>query len=126
MKSYRLPLRTSRCTDGRPRAGTSIADSTNLATYNPDGDSRYISIAELETLVQAYDGDLSYPDLLNARSSATDEISRARSLHNFLLLNAGWDGKARRDNAEFAEWFEKVAAAKLASWGFTRPDVGPI
>jgi hypothetical protein len=78
-----------------------------------------ISLAELETLVQAFDGDLSFADLMNARANHSSEIARGRSLKNYLLLDAGWDGKDKCENAGFREWFDYVAIAKLTEWGFT-------
>lgn len=77
-----------------------------------------VSVAELETLVQALNGDLSFADLFERRRNHAEEIARGRSLKNFLLLNDGWDGKDRSENAGFRKWFDTVGAAKLAEWGF--------
>jgi hypothetical protein len=77
-----------------------------------------ISLAELETLVQAFDGDLSFAALLTERRTHPQEISRGRSLKNFLLLDAGWDGKDKSKNFGFGDWFDSVAVAKLTEWGF--------
>ena len=79
-----------------------------------------ISIAEIETLVQAFDGDVSYGELLSARAGHPQEIARGRSLKNYLLLNAGWNGKGKQGMPGYGEWFDSVAAAKLTAWGLPK------
>jgi hypothetical protein len=78
-----------------------------------------IALSELETLVQAFDGDLSFADLLTARANHPNEVARGRSLKNYLLLDGDWDGQDRSENVGFRDWFDTVAKAKLMEWGFT-------
>ena len=76
-----------------------------------------VSITELETLVQAFDGSLNFVKLLQERSSHLDEVARSRSLKNYLLLNHGWDGKDKRSMPYYTEWFDTVLTPTLQSWG---------
>jgi hypothetical protein len=76
----------------------------------------FISLADLETLVQIFDGDMSFADLLTARAQHPSEVVRARSLKNYLMLNAGWNGKGDLDNVFFEDWFRTITV-KLEEWG---------
>lgn len=74
--------------------------------------------------MQAFDGDLSYSEVLSTRASHPEEIARGRSLKNYLLLNAGWNGKDRRTMPGYDEWFAGVAEVKLEAWGFPNNAMG--
>jgi len=75
------------------------------------------SLAELETLVQAFAGDLSLAVLFARRRMHADLVARGRSLNNYLLLHGEWDGKDRRRIPGLDEWLKSTIEAQLRSWG---------
>jgi len=81
-----------------------------------------IALSEIETLVQAFDGELSLSELFERRRTHSDEVARGRSLNNYLLLHGEWDGRNRRRIPGLDEWLKETVEAQLIAWGLN-PEV---
>jgi hypothetical protein len=84
-----------------------------------------VSLAELETLVQAFGGDFSFAALLHRRRTHIDQIARGRSLNNYLLMHGEWDGKDRRQIPGLADWLTRTIKSQLQAWGIDVESLQP-